>query len=661
MSFTATRREAGTRAEERPRLLPARRGGQALAVLTLLAGVAYLTWRWGFTLSPDLLWIGLPLVLAETYALLVTALQVFTCWRLTDRDPGPPIPGASVAVLVATYDEPADVLRPTVVSALDIRHDGPLSVWVLDDGGRPWVEAMCAELGARYLCRPAPRRHAKAGNLNHALEHVEAEFLVTLDADHVPRPELLERTLGHFRDERLAVVQGPQVFFNRGFQHFGREDRPLRNEQSLFYDVICRGKDRDDAAFWCGCPSVLRRSALVDVGGVATATVTEDAHTTLRLHRAGWRSAYHDEVLAVGLAPEEIGAFLVQRGRWARGTLQMMRLDFPLAGRGLTWRQRVHYLSSGLHFLDGLARLVTLLVPPVVLLSGVVPISAPPALYALLFLPPFVLTPLATRAITHGRSGLIQPELYGIVRMGTYLRALWALARPRALGFQVTPKGARAAERGASSCLRLPIALAALSLGAVASQAAAQVLGLPGRLPAGAYAVTVAWALVNAGFIGWTVWWSGGVRHRRRSHRFPVAVQASFTAREDEPPLVSASVVDLSQHGLSMRTSSRLAVGERLRIVLLLDDGPATIVGRVVTLDAEPDSAEPGWRAGLGFEDPGDAVRDAISRWCFRHPFGPVRGRLDAEVAREPARPAARPQPPRARAAAPGEVGTPSA
>ncbi len=273
-------------------------------------------------------------------------------------------------MLVATFNEPEDVLRPTVVGAMAIRNDVAPQVWVLDDGGRPWVRLMCEELGVRYLSRPAPRRHAKAGNINHALQHVEAEFIVTLDADHVPRPELLERMLGYFADDGVAVVQAPQHFYNRGFQHPRDHDDPLRNEQSIFFDAICRGKDRHNAAFWCGCPSVIRREALTSVGGVATDTVVEDAHTSMRLQAAGWQIVFHPEVMALGIAPEEIGAFLVQRGRWAKGSLQMLRHDPPMFKRGLTWAQRLEYTASCMHFLEGPQRLLGFLIPPIVLIVG---------------------------------------------------------------------------------------------------------------------------------------------------------------------------------------------------------------------------------------------------------------------------------------------------
>jgi cellulose synthase (UDP-forming) len=599
---------------------PVRWTTRAIVVLALLASVVYLVWRWGFTLHGASVWVGAPLAVAETYGLVMLALLSFSCWRLSVRRPPPPLAGRDVAVLVATFDEPEDVLRPTVLGALAIRNDVAPQVWVLDDGGRPWVARMCEEVGARYLSRPAPRRHAKAGNINHALQHVDAEFLVTLDADHVPRPELLERMLGYFADETVAVVQGPQAFYNRGFQHGRDEDDPLRNEQSIFFDVICRGKDRHDAAFWCGCPSVLRREAIASIGGVATDTVVEDAHTSLRLHAAGWSTVFHDEVMALGLAPEEIGAFVVQRGRWARGSLQMLRHDPPMLKRGLSWAQRLEYSSSCLHFLEGPQRLIGFLVPPVVLASGVAPIAAGPLLYAALFIPQIVLVPLASRALTRGRYRLIEGERYSIVRMEPYLRAMAALAGRRGGGFRVTPKGARAERSPVTRALRLPIAIAALTLAGIVYQTAAQAFDLPGRLSPGAHVVTVLWAAANIALIASVALWASGVHHRRRSHRFPVSVPAAYAAH-GAPAALSAQVDDLSRHGARLTASEPHEPGERLRLLLLLDDGPVELTGRVATAERDADGAAT--RFGVEFDHLEPGAADAIVTWCFRHPFGP--------------------------------------
>lgn len=599
-----------------PPVTPAHAGRRLVGAAALAIGLAYIVWRWGFTLSGSALWLSVPLVAAETFALLTLALTVFTCWRLAVRAPGPPLEGVRVAVMIATFDEHMDVLRPTVLGARAIRHRGPLEVWVLDDGGRPDVEEMCTELGARYLSRPAPRLHAKAGNINHGLAHVDAEFIVTLDADHVPRPGLLERTLGYFADPAVAVVQGPQSFFNRSFQH-PRDDDPWRNEQSAFFDVTCRGKDRSNAAFWCGCPSVLRRSALMAVGGVDTRTVVEDCHTSLQLHAAGHRTVYHDEVLALGLAPEEIGAFVVQRGRWARGSLQMLRLDPPFAKRGLTWRQRVEYTSSCLYPLEGLQRLVGMLVPPVVLATGAAAVSAP-VMMLLLFLPSAVLSPVAIRVMTGGRYRFLEGERFGVVRLEAYLRSLAVLVTGRSRAFAVTPKGAREGRPPVVRALRVPLAVAAVNVAALGYQGLAQARHLPGELGPVALAVTAGWAVANVALIVWVVVWARGVHHRRRSHRFPVSVAATYAAREGAPPLSRAHVEDLSRHGMGIRVGRPRGVGETVRSVLLLDNGPVTVAGRVAKVT--PAGRE--WRVGVEFDDLHPAVADALMLWCFQHPFG---------------------------------------
>lgn len=594
--------------------------GRVLVVGALAAGALYLFWRWGFTLGGASLWLGAPLALAETYALLMLALLAHSCWALSDRPRPRPLPGRRVAILIATYNEDEEVLRPTVLGALRVRQEPAPEVWVLDDGDRAWVARMCAELGARHLVRPAPRRHAKAGNLNHALAHVDAEFVVTLDADHVPRPELLERMLGYFADERVAVVQAPQTFYNRGFQHSPGTADPLRHDQSVFFDAVCRGKDRHDAAFWCGCPSVLRRSALMEVGGVRTDTVVEDFHTSIHLQARGWRTVYHPEIMALGLAPEEIGAYVVQRGRWARGCLEVLARDLPLRRRGLTLNQRVEYTTSCVHFLEGVQRLMLFLVPPLVLLTGLVPVAAGPLVYAAIFAPQLVLTPLASRALTRGRYRMLETERYSIVRMEAYVAALAAFIPGRRSSFTVTPKGARDDRAVLARALRLPVGIAALTAAALAYQGAAQALALPGRLGAGALVVTGLWALANLVLIAMVVVWARSVRHRRRSHRFPVRLHATMGVGRQRPEW-PARVGDLSASGARLVAGGEHEPGERVSVVLLFAEGAVEVRGTVATV--RPAAQDGTSVLGIEFDTLEPGARDAIVDWCMRHPFGP--------------------------------------
>jgi cellulose synthase (UDP-forming) len=593
---------------------------RCVAVAALLAGAAYLSWRVAFTLSVANLWLGLPLVVCELIALVLTAFLVFEAWDLTARSA--PLSSRHdwrSAVLVPTYNEPADVLRPTVLGAMSVRGRPKPEVWVLDDGDRSWVREMCGELGVRYLCRPTPRLHAKAGNLNHALRYVSAEIVLVVDADHVPLPHALERTLGYFDDPKLAFVQSPQVFFNRSFQHPHKTDDPFLNEQSLFYDVICPGKDRNNAVFWCGSSAVLRREALESVGGIATETVVEDAHTAMRLHAAGWRSAYHPEVLAVGLAPEDVNGFVVQRGRWATGCYQLLRKDNPLFVRGLTLRQRIHYLASLLHYLEGPQRLIALTVPPLALLTGTVPLVAPQSLYLMLFLPQFVLVPIASRAVARGRYRLLDGERFGLARATAYTKAMGALFTSRPIPFAVTPKGS-GTEADQRTILRAPLALGLLALAGIAYQATAQLLGLPGRLPTFAFVATAFWAAISVVFNSAAIHWAAIVRHRRRAHRFPVRLDANYTSAGTDLPRRAATVTDLNTFGLSLLSRDPITLGAQLEITITLDNQSAVLPGTAVRVQTSEDGAT---AAGIAFDPLPASTTDTLARWCFRHPFGP--------------------------------------
>ena len=252
----------------------------------------------------------------------------------------------------------------------------------------------------------------------------------------------------------------------------------------------------------------------------------------------------------------------------------------------------------------------------------------------MIFAPQLVLIPVASKALTRGHYRLIEGERYSVVRMEAYLRALAALPRGRGGGFKVTPKGARAGRSPVVRALRVPIAIACLTVAAVLYQTAAQLFDLPGRLTAGAADVTIVWALVNVALIAYTVAWARGVQHRRRSHRFPVAVHAAYSAGDGELPSLAGRIEDLSQHGARLTVDDRREPGERLRLVLLLDDGPVELVGTVATVAPNPDGE--GYMVGFDFDALDAPVVDAIVAWCFRYPFGPDRG-IAPEAVPEPA------------------------
>ncbi|MBA2769593.1 MAG: glycosyltransferase [Sporichthyaceae bacterium] len=234
-----------------------------LVVLTLLFGTMYVGWRWAFSVYWEHWWIAVPLVLAETYALIDAFLFGATVWRMKERGPAPEAdPGATVDVFITTYNEPVGLVTATAVAAKQIRF--PHETWILDDGDRPEMAAMAESLGIGCITRHPDwadmPKHAKAGNLNNALFATEGEFLLILDADQIPRPEILDHTLGWFNDPGVALVQTPQFFTNV------TDSDPLGSQAPLFYGPIQQGKDGWNAAFFCGSNAILRREALMQLG-----------------------------------------------------------------------------------------------------------------------------------------------------------------------------------------------------------------------------------------------------------------------------------------------------------------------------------------------------------------------------------------------------------
>lgn len=356
-----------------------RRMTLVLALLSLIVSTRYIFWRTTATLefeNPLGAALGFGLYLAELYAWVILALGVFqTAWPL-EREAieikGEPHEWPTVDVYIPTYNESLDIVRTTVLAAQDMDYPHErFQVHLLDDGKRPEFRAFARSVGCGYITRP-DNNHAKAGNLNAAMARTEGSLIAIFDCDHVPTRGFLQMTVGWFqREEKLALVQTPHHFYSPDpVQRNLGTVRDLPGEGDLFYGAVQRGNDLWDAAFFCGSCAIIRRAALADTGGFAFETVTEDAHTALRLQRMGWSTAYLGMRLSAGLATERLVVHIGQRIRWARGMSQILRIDNPLLGPGLKLQQRLCYLNAMLHFQFPLPRIVFLTSPLCYLIFG---------------------------------------------------------------------------------------------------------------------------------------------------------------------------------------------------------------------------------------------------------------------------------------------------
>lgn len=424
---------------------------------------SYLWWRitvtvWpaeGFGLGTAFVWV---VFLAELWLWYETLQLSLILLRRTDRTPEadrhearlratPQEALPHVDVFIATYNEPIDVLEKTIAGAMAL--DWPASrlhIHVLDDGRRGWLAGYCRERGIAHLTRP-DNSHAKAGNINAAIPRTRSPFILVLDADFVPQRRMLMRAIGFFDDPKIGIVQMPHHFFNHTPLQTNLNMRSsLPDEQRFFFDVIQPGRDGWGCGFCCGSNGIIRREALEAIGGgLPTDSITEDMLLTMAMLREGYITRYLAERLAIGLAPETLDAYFVQRARWAQGAIQLLYTSKGPLGPGLTFIQRLMFNPS--HWLSqSICQPLAMATPAIFLLTGMPPLiqaslddilryqlpAIATAFLFIQFLAPRDFAPL----ISTVESVLQSFRLVPVVML--------TLFKPHGHDFKVTPKGSDA-------------------------------------------------------------------------------------------------------------------------------------------------------------------------------------------------------------------------
>jgi cellulose synthase (UDP-forming) len=590
-----------------------------LAIVSLAYGIYWLFWRWTETLNPEHMIFSVVLVSAETWGWIGSAFFLFHAWSVRDREPPAPPPGRAVDVFITTYDEPLEVVRRTAIGARAIRY--PHRTYILDDGKRQEVLQLAQELGIGYIRRKG-NPNAKAGNLNHAIAVTNGEFILQLDADHVPLPNIVDRLLGYFNDAEVAFVQSPQDFYNTdSFTHVINESsRSMWEENRIFYSLIQPGKDHWNATFFCGSCGMLRRSALDEIGGFATDTIIEDMETSLKLHMRGWKSAYHTEALAFGLSPASASSFHVQRLRWGQGSMQMLRKMNPLFLPGLKPGQRAAYFAANIYPLDGVQKAIFYLSPVIFLLTGAVPLLADTngllwrlGIYLVLSIGAFEL-------VARGTGWLFIQERYNMAKFPTYILALSGFFAKGKLKFNVTPKGVTDVPvRTYAPQLALLILSAAALVWAPIAYYNGWIRYNVGSLDL-AFLISGAWVAWNIYFAYSVVKLSLRARQQRSDHRFvdqfPLEIRALGT--EDAPTQIVLTR-DLNPQGIAFRSTTLLAPGEKLELTLPLSTRTITATGEVVHVTTAPTLHGDVHLHGVRFDALDIDDRDAVEMHCTHH------------------------------------------
>lgn len=555
----------------------------SMVTLSVFVSLRYLYWRVTQTLSftsPLDMTFGYLLLLAEGYAVVMLLCSYFqTLWPLHRRPV--PLPAdtstwPTVDVFIPTFNEPLDVVRQSVLAAtlLDWPAD-KLRVYLLDDGRRDEFRQFCEQAGVDYLTRP-DNTHAKAGNLNAALARTSGEYVAVFDCDHVTTRSFLAICMGWFlKDPKMAMVQTPHVFyspdpFERNLETF----RKVPNEGDLFYGVLQNGNDLWNAAFFCGSCAVLRRSALDEVGGVATESVTEDALTALKMSMKGYNTAYLAIPQAAGLATESLGRHVGQRIRWARGMAEIFRRFNPLLITGLTLPQRLCYLSAIMHFFFGVPRIVFLVTPMAYLFFGAHVFHASALMVLAYAVPHLVISSIGTSRIQGRFRHSFWSEVYEtVLAWYVILPALQAVLFPGSKGFNVTSKG------GVIRHAFLDWAIAKPYIGLLAINLAGLAVGVTGLIRGPGWPESMS-ILFNLGWVIYNVMnlsAAAGVANESRQLRLTPRVQIELPAALHlaDGTRIDCQTSDYSKGGLGLILPEDTPLpehGDRVVVSVFRDD-----------------------------------------------------------------------------------------
>jgi cellulose synthase (UDP-forming) len=447
--------------------------GRFLFIFTAaIISLRYFIWRTFDTLIYTGLYdlMGMMLIyLAECYAITIHFLGMFvSLWPLESAPvplPDDPSLLPTVDVLIPTYTESEDIVKLTVTAAMQIEYPrDKINIYILDDGGtaarrsRPEISAkaqerhyrlrrMAGELGVHYLTREQ-NDHAKAGNINHALPRINGDLMLLLDCDHVPTRDILKNTVGWFlKDEKLFLVQTPHFFINtttveKNIGSFSNAP----GENDMFYHGIQPGMDLWNSSYFCGSAALLRRKFLLEAGGIAGNTITEDAETSLRLHEKGYNSVFINRPMICGLSPETFDDYIIQRTRWAQGMVQIFVLSNPLLSKGLTFQQKICYFNSCFFWFFSIARFIFYIGPSLFLILGQKVYHASVSqIFA--YAVPHVLNVFIVMDFFYGRyRRRFFSEVYESVQSLFLTPAVFsAIFHPRKPVFKITPKGKRIA------------------------------------------------------------------------------------------------------------------------------------------------------------------------------------------------------------------------
>lgn len=526
-----------------------------LFIFTALSSIIYLSWRIFYTIPIGFGTVavvsGIILLVVEIIGMIESAVHFYNMAYL--EIPLKPKVGETVwphiDVFIATYNEPVELLYKTVNGCLNM--DYPNKQWVhiylCDDGGREEVKQLAGKMGIHYITR-TDRSHAKAGNLNHAMNYTDSPLIVTFDADMIPMHDFLTTCVPYFlQEEKIGFIQLPQSFYNPDlFQYNLFSEGRIPNEQDYFYQDIQTAKNRTNSVIYGGSNTVLARAALEEVGGFYTKVITEDFATGMLIQSKGYRCYAINEIHASGLSPDDLESLIKQRARWARGCIQTSRKLNILFKRGLRLGQKLNYIISISYWYSGLKQLVYVASPILFSVFGVMVVKCNVIGILIFWLPMYLLTNTALKVLSNNIrtkkwTNIYETILFPALLPGVLLET-FCISQKK---FAVTKKDGSADDSRYQTMLAIPhtIGVVFTSIGILNSVRLLFVTGSP------SYMIVIFWLIGNLFTLIMALFFIAGRKRNRKAERFRIETDCSIWLKNKE---VKARTYDISEGGISV-------------------------------------------------------------------------------------------------------------
>ncbi|WP_404997659.1 glycosyltransferase [Enterococcus lactis] len=389
---------------------------QLFSKITIVFLLIYLVWRLFFTIPLDSsisLVFGVILYVAEFIGLFVYGFFIYLFSNKLTEDYAPSNTDngnfePSVAAFICTYNENIKLVIATALAVKALKYPNK-KIYICDDGHRDELRKMADQYNLGYLSREG-NEHAKAGNINYALSQTSSDLILLLDADFIVKKNIIYEAINYFQNPKVALVQYPQTFYNK--DPFQLLRKSFYNEQELFMRFLEPALARENALIHIGTNAIIRRSALEEIGGIPTKSITEDMATGMLLQNAGYETIFINKAYALGITPYTAKELASQRTRWAQGTKQIFDYFKPRKLKGLSVMQKLCYYNSYLYWFTSFQKIIFLLAPTLFMVFDIFIVRSNNNQLLLFFLPPFVMISLSFRLYVPKIRNLTTSHIY---------------------------------------------------------------------------------------------------------------------------------------------------------------------------------------------------------------------------------------------------------